>query len=106
VSELAIIYAVFPSAGEAHDCCRALLEERLVACANRLAPVISHYRWEGEIETSEEHPVILKTSTSRQQDVIDRISKLHRHKVPAIMAWGADAVHPDYAKWVNTETSA
>ena len=105
MSDLAIVYAVFPTAGEAHDCCRALLEERLVACANRLAPVISHYRWEGEIETSEEYPVILKTRASRQQDVIDRIAKLHRHKVPAIMAWQVDAAHPAYALWVNAETA-
>lgn len=105
MSDLAIVYAVFPTAGEAHDCCRALLEERLVACANRLAPVISHYRWEGEIETCEEYPVILKTSASRQQDVIDRIAKLHRHKVPAIMAWKVDAAHPAYALWVNAETA-
>ncbi|MBK6707580.1 MAG: divalent-cation tolerance protein CutA [Sphingomonadales bacterium] len=106
MAELAIVYAVFPSAGEAHDCCRNLLQERLVACANRLAPVISHYRWEGEIETSEEHPVILKTALARQQEVIDRIAQLHRHKVPAILAWPAAAAHPAFALWVNSETCA
>lgn len=106
MSDLAIVYAVFPSAGEAHDCCRALLEQNLVACANRLTPVISHYRWEGEIETAEEHPVILKTTTSRQQEVIDRIAQMHRHKVPAILAWQVDVAHPAYAMWVKAETLA
>lgn len=106
MSDLAIVYAVFPTAGEAHDCCRALLEDRLIACANRLAPVISHYRWEGEIETSEEHPVILKTRASRQQDVIDRITQIHSHKVPAILSWKAEATHPAFAAWVNTEILA
>ena len=106
VSELAIVYAVFPTASAAHDCCRVLLEERLVACANRLAPVISHYRWEGVIEASEEHPVILKTSASRQPDVIERIALLHGHKVPAIMGWKIDSAHPAYALWVKSETLA
>lgn len=106
MNELAIVYAVFPSAGEALDCCRALLAEGLIACANRLPPVISHYRWEGEVETAEEHPVILKTTTARQGDVIDRVARLHRHKVPAIMSWQVDVAHPAYAQWVAAEVSA
>lgn len=104
MSELAIVYAVFPSAGEAHDCCRTLLEESLVACANRFAPVISHYRWQGEIETSEEHPVIFKTRAELQQTVIDRIARLHRYDVPAVLAWPVSMAHPPFATWVAEET--
>lgn len=106
MGDLEIIYAVFPSAGEAHDCCRTLLNEGLIACANRLAPAISHYRWAGEIETVEEHPVIFKTSRARQQEAIDRIAKLHRHKVPAILSWPVEASHPGFAEWVSAETLA
>lgn len=102
--ELAIVYAVFPSAGEAHDCCRALLDEGLVACANRLAPVISHYRWQGELETSEEHPVLFKTRADLQQAAIDRIAKLHRHDVPAVLGWPVSAAHAPFAAWVKSET--
>lgn len=103
MTDLAIIYAVFPSAGEAHDCCRLLLGEGLIACANRLSPAISHYRWEGELETAEEHPVILKTTLARRQAVIDRIGALHRHKVPAVLSWPIDAADPAYAEWVRSE---
>ncbi len=104
MADLALVYATFPSAGEALDCCRALLGEGMIACANRLPPVISHYRWEGELETTEEHPVILKTTTARQQDVIDRMAELHRHKTAAILSWSVDAAHPSYAMWVERET--
>jgi periplasmic divalent cation tolerance protein len=104
VPELVVIYAVFPSAGEAHDVCRTLLTERLVACANRLAPAISHYRWEGELETAEEHPVIFKTSKARQLAAIARIGALHRHKVPAILSLPVEAALPAFAQWVVDET--
>jgi periplasmic divalent cation tolerance protein len=104
MSDLVVIYAVFPSAGEALDCCRTLLTERLIACANRLPPMISHYRWEGELETAEEHPVILKTSAVRQAEAMARIAGLHRFKVPAIISWAAGAAHPAFADWVNEET--
>ena len=123
MAELAIVYAVFPSAGEAHDCCRNLLQERLVACANRLAPVISHYRWEGEIESghllAHGFSVGLDRLTNFAATLgvhalflellhqgFDRIAQLHRHKVPAILAWPAAAAHPAFALWVNSETCA
>jgi periplasmic divalent cation tolerance protein len=104
MSQLVVIYAVFPSAGEALDCCRTLLNERLIACANRLPPTISHYRWEGELETAEEHPVIMKTSAKQQSEAMARIAELHRFKVPAIVSWAAGAAHPAFAAWVCEET--
>jgi periplasmic divalent cation tolerance protein len=39
--KIAILYAVFPTAGEGHDVVRTLLAEGLIACANRLPMVIS-----------------------------------------------------------------
>jgi periplasmic divalent cation tolerance protein len=105
MSDVVLIYSLFPNAGEAHDCCRLLLQEKLIACANRLSPAISYFRWDGEVDTTEEHPVIFKTSADKMDVVITRIEKLHRYKVPAILAWRADAVHGPFAEWVKTETS-
>lgn len=104
MSEVVLVYSLFPSAGEAHDCCRILLEERLIACANRLAPAISYFRWDGAVDTSEEHPVIFKTSAARTDEVIERIAKLHRYKVPAILAWSPDKAHGPFAEWLSVET--
>jgi periplasmic divalent cation tolerance protein len=102
MAEIILVYSLFPSAGEAHDCCRKLLDEGLIACANRLAPAISHYRLEGELETAEEHPVIFKTSAALEARVIERISELHRHKVPAVLSWPASAANPAFADWVGS----
>ncbi len=111
MSEVMLVYSLFPSAGEAHDACRTLLAERLIACANRLPPVISYFRWDdpvqsGAPDTTEEHPVIFKTAAHRVDAVIARIAALHRYKVPAIVALPASAAHTAFAEWVVAETKA
>jgi periplasmic divalent cation tolerance protein len=44
------VYAVFGSAAEAQSIARTVVEERLAACANILAPCRSIYRWQGSIQ--------------------------------------------------------
>lgn len=104
-AEVALIYAVFPTAGEGHDVCRKLLDERLIACANRLPMVISHFRWDGEIQAKEEHPVIFKTSPAKSDAAIKRIAALHRYDVPAIVRLSSDAAYGPFAEWVAAETA-
>jgi periplasmic divalent cation tolerance protein len=104
-TEIALIYAVFPTAGEGHDVCRKLLSERLIACANRFPMVISHFRWEGEIEAKEEHPVLFKTSPQKAEAAMQRIAALHRYKVPAIVRLSHETALPAYAEWVAAETA-
>jgi periplasmic divalent cation tolerance protein len=104
-SEVTLIYAVFPTAGEGHDVCRKLLAERLVACANRMPMVISHFRWEGEIEAKEEHPVIFKTSPAKAEAAMARIAALHRYEVPAIIRLSSESAYQPFADWVASETA-
>lgn len=104
MSDIMLVYSLFPNAGEAHDCCRLLLKEKLIACASRLLPAISYFRWDGEVDTAEEHPVLFKTSADKVDAVIARIERLHRYKIPAIVAWKADTANASFAEWVKAET--
>jgi len=103
--EVALIYSVFPTAGEGHDVCRKLLEERLIACANRLPMAISHFNWEGEIQAREEHPVIFKTSAAKADAAMKRIAALHRYDVPAVLQLSVGSALPAFADWVHAETA-
>lgn len=105
MADIAIIYAVFPTAGEGHDVCSKLIAERLIACANRLPMVISHFRWEGEIAAREEHPVLFKTSPEKAEAVMKRIAVLHRYDVPAIIRLSTEAAYGPFADWVASETA-
>ena len=101
MSGLTLIYCPFSSAAEAHRVSVALIEEGLVACANRLAACVSHYPAHGEIATEEEHPVLFKTGPDKVEAAMARIAELHCYDIPAILSWQAEAVHAPFADWVS-----
>lgn len=106
MSELVTVYTVFGTAEEAERIARTLVEERLAACANILAPCHSLYRWEGRIEEAQEVPALFKTSAGRAERLIARLAELHSYDVPAAVGWQADFAHGPYRDWVAAETEA
>ena len=100
---IAIVFAVFADVDEALRIGRTVVEERLAACINILAPCTSIYRWEGKVEQSDEAPAILKTTVDRADALIARLAELHSYEVPAIVAWSADHALPAYAEWLESE---
>ena len=49
-----VVYVTVGSSDEGERLARALVEERLAACVNRVRPVQSIYRWQDRVEQSEE----------------------------------------------------
>ena len=98
------VYATFSSEAEACRIGRAVVEERLAACANILGPCRSIYRWEGKIEEAAEVAAVFKTSADTAERLIGRIAELHSYEVPAIAVWPVGAAHPAYAEWVLAES--
>ena len=84
---------------------RTLVEERLAACINLLAPCRSIYRWQGAIEDTEEWPLLIKTATSRFDELAQRLRALHPYDVPEIIALSPAAAAVAYQAWVQIETA-
>lgn len=95
------VYCIFANAAEAERIGRIVVEERLAACINILAPCRSIYRWRGAVETAEEVPAILKTAAHQADNLIARIAGLHSYEVPAIIVWPIDKLLASYAEWVK-----
>jgi len=95
------VYAIFADADEAERIGRQMVEERLAACINILAPCRSIYRWQGALETADEVPAILKTTLALADTLIARIAALHSFDVPCIAVWPIDKLHSEYADWVE-----
>ena len=53
--------------------------------------------------TSEENPVIFKTTADRVERTIERIAQLHSYKTPAILAWPVDEASTPFVQWVQTQ---
>ena len=102
---IAIVYAVFADVEEAMRIGRIVVEERLAACINVLAPCTSIYWWEGKVEQSDEAPAILKTTIDRADELIARLAELHSYEVPAITAWSADRMPALLAAWIEENSS-
>jgi periplasmic divalent cation tolerance protein len=73
--ELVIIFST-ASESEAPPIAQALVMQHLAACVNIL-PVISVYRWQGDLCRDREHLLIIKTVQKNVETVIREIRKLH-----------------------------
>ena len=103
MSEIVSVYATFADGEEAARIARALVEERLAACANILGPIRSIYRWEGRIEESGEVAALFKTTAEAADRLVARLAELHSYDVPAAVVWPIAASSPDYGAWVEAE---
>lgn len=98
------VYAIFESEAEARRIARALVEERLAACANILGACHSIYRWQGAIEEGEEVAALFKTRADLADSLIARLAELHSYDVPAAVAWPIANALDAYGQWVDAET--
>ncbi len=89
---------------DAERIARALVEERLAACAQISGPIESTYHWRGKIETAQEWRCTVKTRRDLYEAVERAIRSLHPYEVPEIVAIPIEAGLPDYLAWIEAET--
>lgn len=104
--ETLLVFTNCPDATVAEDIARHLVEARLAACVNILAPCRSIYRWQGSVETAAEIPLLVKTSRDRYEALEAAIRNHHPYEVPEIIAVPIDKGLPAYLEWVATETKS
>ncbi len=85
---------------------KALVTERLAACANIVSPIRSVYRWEGAVHDETEHLMIIKTRASLVAKVEARVKALHSYEVPEVIALPIVAGSSSYLDWVFDSTAA
>ncbi len=100
------ILVSFPSATIARRTIRALLDQRLIACAHLLGGVESHYVWQGKQERALERLVLLKTTAGRFRQVEILIRSIHPYQVPEILALPIVKGHRPYLRWLTKETGS
>ena len=101
-----MIYLTAGSREEALKIARALVDEKLVACANILGEGTSVYRWQGKREEAAEAFVIAKTRKDLAEKVLARIQDLHSYDVPCAVAYDMAAGLPSYLAWIDAETAS
>lgn len=84
--------------------CRELVRRRLVACAQLLGPVESHYRWQGRQELSREWLCLLKCRRRDFRRLEQAIRSLHEYQTPELIALPVGTGSRDYLAWLTAET--
>jgi periplasmic divalent cation tolerance protein len=99
-----LVMTIAPDRDVADTIAMALVDERLAACVNILAPCRSIYRWQGKVEHADEIPMLIKTTRDRFEILRQRLKALHPYDVPEIIACKPVAGWPPYANWVIAQT--
>ena len=103
-TDCVLVLTTLPADADVEDFAAQLVDERLAACVAIHAGVRSVYRWQGEIERTHEHQLVIKTTAARTDALLQRIGDLHPYEVPELLvipiAGGGDA----YLRWIGEET--
>lgn len=103
-SRILVVYVTAPPA-KAPELARALVEQRLIACANLVPGVRSIYRWEGEVHDEPETLLILKTTADRLAALKDAVGSLHPYQVPEVLALAVEDGSAPYCAWVRSSVA-
>jgi len=99
-----LVFTNLPDRESADRIARAVVDARIAACVNVLAPARSVYRWKGTVETAEEIPMLIKTTEERYLDLEKTLRELHPYELPEIVALRIDGGLPAYLEWVAAES--
>jgi uncharacterized protein involved in tolerance to divalent cations/8-oxo-dGTP pyrophosphatase MutT (NUDIX family) len=104
--EFVVAFVTVGSAAEGDGLARALVDEKLAACVNRLPSVKSIYCWQGKVEESAEELLVIKTRKALFPALEKRVRELHSYAVPEVVALPIIAGSEPYLKWLAEQTAA
>ncbi len=99
-----LVLTNLPDAASAEKLARVLIDSRAAACVNVLAACHSIYRWQGQVETAAEIPLLIKTTAANYPLVEQIVRAEHPYDVPELIAIPITHSLPAYLDWLATET--
>ena len=101
-----LVLTNLPDRAAAEKLADALIEKRVAACVNILAPCRSVYRWKNDLQHDEEYPMLIKTTAERYGALEAAIRAGHPYELPEIIALTVERGLPAYLDWVAAQTAA
>ncbi|XP_029693959.1 protein CutA homolog [Takifugu rubripes] len=90
-----------PNEQAAKDIGRAIMERRLAASVNILSRTSTMYYWKGEIQDASEILMLVKTKTSRIQQVTDYVRSFHPYANPEVLSFAVQDGSLSYMRWMD-----
>ena len=102
--DVVIVLTTWPDAAPADATARALVEARLAACVTRLPLHHVVYRWQGDIETAQEHQWVIKTRRATLDALWEAVRAAHPYDTPEWLVLTAAGGSDAYLQWVREST--
>ena len=99
-SRFTLVLVTAPDLKTARKLARTALTARLIACANLVPKIESHYRWQGKITSSAEVLLILKAPKSKLAALEELIVAAHPYDTPEILVLPVSAGSKKYLDWL------
>lgn len=106
MTEQIVILSTCAGEAEARKLAGLLLERRLAACVNILPGIRSYYRWQGKLESGDEHLLLIKSSRELLPAVTAAIESAHSYEVPEVIALPIIDGSANYLAWLRSSLGA
>ena len=103
--KFALVLVTAPDLKTARRLSQAALEARLIACANLVPRIESHYWWREKIETSSEVLMLLKTTTARLAALEKLILARHPYDTPEFIVLAMSQGTKKYLDWIQASVA-
>jgi periplasmic divalent cation tolerance protein len=103
-TKFAIVLVTAPDLKTARSLAKSALSARLIACANLIPKIESHYWWRGKIESGSEVLLVLKTQKSKLAALEKLILALHPYDTPEFIVLPLSAGNKKYLDWLAENT--
>ncbi|HXF11380.1 MAG TPA: divalent-cation tolerance protein CutA [Desulfuromonadaceae bacterium] len=100
-SAYALVLVTAPDLKTARRLAKAALKAKLIACANLVPKIESHYRWKGKIESGAEILMFIKTKRSKLVALEKLILAQHPYDTPEFLVLTLKAGAKKYLTWLG-----
>ena len=94
-----MVLVTAPDLKTARRLAQAALGKKLIACANLIPRIESHYWWQGKIEAGAEVLMVMKTTKRALPKLEKLILKLHPYDTAEFIVLPVNAGSERYLKW-------
>lgn len=97
-----ILLCTCPDKDTAEKIAQRLVMDQLAACVNILPGILSVYTWQGQVESAQEHLLLVKSRKDRYQALEKTIRDNHPYEIPEIIAIPIETGLPEYLHWIDS----